>query len=125
MKTTIITLILGLSISVSASAAATKVCNGLGNARGNSFTLYVTQKKAEIKEAAGQLDWLDGTYKHEKDVDGKDGVNYLQFDLGYNDGANYLLVDEDLLDEGTKGLAKIGNRGEGFNEDRYYCKDKE
>ena len=113
-----------LVYSFSASAASNKICFGLNDAKGNNFVLSLTARSAVVSEATGELnDWLNGNYPRSGEVQGRDGKTYIDYNLGSNDGANDLLANKDLLKAGTKGYVKIRNRGEGFFESSYFCRD--
>jgi hypothetical protein len=124
MKQTLsMTVALSLILSASAFAASKKTCFGVAEAKGQSFTVRLTQKTAVVSKAEGELEGLEGPFERIEDTQGRNGKNYITYDLGTNDGTNHLLVEEGLLKARTKGYAKVRNRGEGFFESSYLCRD--
>lgn len=117
-------LLVTLTIALPALASE-KVCfwkSGHTGSKGDRFTARIS--KSRIKIVNSEL-W-EGTYPREKqNVHGKDGITYFSYDMGSNDGANSALVDEALLQDETKGLIKLRNRGEGFSQDTYFCRDEQ
>ena len=123
MKKLLVLALIGFGIST-CSYASEKICFGMGDKKGDRFVINVSADKVVFSECKGSMeDFLHGTYKNSGTVKGKDGKTYLEFYLGNFDDAYYLLVDKVLLKKGTKAYAKVRGRGEGFEQDTFFCKD--
>jgi hypothetical protein len=123
MKTIIFALVVALCAP--AAFASSKICFGTGDAKGDRFQMIDLSKDKVTIDVDGSNFIGAGTFTRDNPdtVKGKDGINYLAFDLGACDGANSLLVDPALLNSGTTGKVKVRNRGEGFFNYVYFCRD--
>jgi hypothetical protein len=127
------TILFALAFVVASPAfAADKICFHVKDDSGNSGDKFT----AEISETAITVDADDSSSawggkftrkKKDEPVNGRDGKTYLDFTGGTsgNDGCSEVLVDEDLLKPSGEGLIKFRCRGEGFGEEKFFCrKDK-
>lgn len=120
--------ILGLALlsSSAAFAASEKICFGIGHEKGERFLLKLTKSRAvvsDFKSTPSSRDNWDGTYPANGELQGRDGITYLSYHISSVEGSTDLLVDESLLESGTKGLAKVRWQGESFDESKYLCRD--
>jgi hypothetical protein len=123
LQLTLTALTLAALASAPAFAAADKVCFSTGTAKGDSLQLHVTKASATVSKATANAGVDDGTYKADGSVNGRDGVTYLSYYVSSEEGGTDLLVDESLLESGTKGYAKVRWRGESFEETKFFCRD--
>ena len=105
----------------SVSWAANKTCQGLYDAKGDTFVITLTEKEASIEQDCKATE--AGTYKFYAYVNGKDGHKYISYDIGSDEGSYRMLVDSNLLNENTTGQIKFRWTGESYYETKYFCKD--
>jgi hypothetical protein len=124
MKFTILGIIL-LSIS-SLGFSSDKICfyaSGSYGAKGDYFLASVTSSELNVKNVKGENAW-DGVYtKKSHNISGKDGKTYLNFDANGDEGCNTILVDTALTTSAGSGYIKFICRGEGFNQESFFCKN--
>jgi hypothetical protein len=97
-----------LAISSSAFAASNKLCRGTGRASGKAFTLeYSWGNRIQVGVLVGD-DIDSGEYGRRGTgaVRSSDGTAFVEFDRRDTE----LLLDEELLKQGTHGLAKVRNK---------------
>jgi hypothetical protein len=121
------TVVLAFTAFLSVANAADKVCFYAGGSygyKGDYFLAQVTTKKMVTKNVKGENAW-EGTFENPKGatVKGKDGKTYLDFYADGYEGCNTILVDQALTLKGGMGLIKFQCRGEGFNQEKYFCRD--
>ncbi|HEX4925910.1 MAG TPA: hypothetical protein VFV50_17590 [Bdellovibrionales bacterium] len=122
----LITTLFVLMLAAPAQAAVVKVCfwsGGNSGEQGDRMLISATTRSVRVKTFFQGEEVSTATYQRRGEVKGQDGKTYLQYYVGVVDGATYLLVDESLLKAGTKGNAKLRTRGEGYYENRFFCRD--
>jgi hypothetical protein len=126
MKALLIAATLVLGFSVNAHAKASKICYGMGDAKGSHFVAEISRHQVIVSEAVGdEVTAYEGTHAYIDDVQGRDGVTYNEFATEVHDeGGVTMLVDESLVDGGTKGVLKLRWRGESFSETKFLCRDQ-
>ncbi len=103
------------------SAMAAKQCFGVGADKGDRFELTLSSDEAMIQNFAGINDALVGRYRRDQQaqpVQGKFGNSYLIYE---SRPMTTLLVDQELLNFGRTGIAKIVAKGEPGNTKSFFC----
>jgi len=109
---------LSIFLSSTAFASTTKVCFGVGEAKGERFRMDVTRDSAIVTEING----TSYEYPAAREVKGKDGKTYLSFNTFDDPTWTEFIVEESLLLEDGQGTVKYRWKGEGFAQRSFFCR---
>lgn len=119
MKTISMIGLLTIFVSANAFASTTKICFGVGEAKGERFRIEVSEELAVVTEVNGN----SYEYPLKKEIKGKDGKTYISYNVFDDETWTEFLVDQALLTKSGQGYVKYRWQGESFAQRTFFCRE--